>query len=205
MTAADLRSVTALLRFLEPSFPAVPSLALPYGNMAALLADVSLQAGLNYSHVVRPRVAEILEAYPDCRRVRDLSRLLEQVPVCRLLRWKDPIKLSRFISLFDVLLEQRIDGVEDLAAWSDTTEGRAKLMGIRGIGKKTVDYLRLLCGRSTFPIDRHFARFLWLAGVNVERCGYDYAQQLLLESCHALGFEPRATEKRLWSLLRACS
>jgi hypothetical protein len=40
-----------------------------------------------------------------------------------------------------------------------------KLLSIKGIGPKTVDYFKILVGVSTAAIDRHLLNFLKLAGL----------------------------------------
>jgi endonuclease III-like uncharacterized protein len=114
------------------------------------------------------------------------------------------VKTERFKSILEFLLRRNIGSIKDLGCWSDGGAAREEFLEIRGVGNKTFDYLRMLCGRATFPLDRYFLRFLSLAGVNVKTCGYNYAQQLLMDSCIAVGLEPRTTERRLWSLLRRC-
>jgi endonuclease III len=204
MSSQQLERVKELLHFLQPAFPNVRPAGAAYQNMAALLADVSLQAGLNYQSVVWPRVKSIMERYPECRGTGDVLQILEKVRAQDLLRWKGPDKIARFENILNLLVRYQISTIDDLAIWSDETPARTALLGIQGIGEKTVDYLRLLCGKASFPIDRHFTRFLKLAGVDVSVCGYDTAQQLLMDSCAELGIEPRVAENSLWILLRAC-
>jgi endonuclease III len=205
VSAAHLADVKTLLNFLVPSLPAVKSCGVAYDNMAALLADVSLQAGLNYERTVWPRVAEILRRYPDCNSTCGLVSVLQRTSVHELLRWNGQDKILRFKALLGLFVELDIQSIEDLAIWIEATESREALLNIRGVGKKTVDYLRILCGNVAFPLDRHFMRFLRMAGVDATVNGYDYVQRLLLDACSELGLNPRETEKGLWLLLRACS
>jgi endonuclease III len=204
MNSHQLEKVKELLRFLQPAFPTTRPAGPAYENMAALLADVSLQAGVNYQRVVWPRVRSILQQHPECRGTADVLRILKRVTTQDLLQWKGSDKVARFENILNLIVRYHIRTIEDLAIWSDGAGARATLLGIRGIGEKTVDYLRLLCGKASFPIDRHFIRFLKLAGVDVKACGYSAAQQLLMDSCADLGIEPRLTEKSLWLLLSSC-
>lgn len=204
MCEAELQRVAELMRFLQPSFPSVGKGTPAYENMAALLADVSLQAGIDYHRVVRPRVQAILAKYRICDRTQDVVSLLQKVSAAELLQWRNPEKLTRFTGILRVLVESGVGDVRDLALWLGTPNARRRLLEISGVGDKTFDYLRLLCGIVSFPIDRHFARFLRLAGVDVRHSGYERAQQLLLDSCVEIGIEPHVAERSLWLLLRAC-
>ena len=45
-------------------------------------------------------------------------------------------------------------------------DGNAEsLLEINGVGRKTIDYMKLLSGQQAIPIDRHMFQFLEIAGV----------------------------------------
>jgi hypothetical protein len=206
MSRSELERVTELLEFLIPSFaPQIAEKGTPaYGHVGALLADVSLQAGLNYERVVMPRIQDILTNYPDFKRTSDISKLFSVVSAEDLLRWKGAEKADRFRTLVSTLLDAGVETVAELKEWTSSEHACQRLFAIRGIGNKSLDYLRLLCGHSTFPIDRHLYRFLAIAGVDRRECRYERAQELFIGACTQLCVEPVFVEKGLWNLMRAC-
>jgi hypothetical protein len=200
----DQGRVTALLSFLLPAMEMCPPTGARYDHMGALLADVALQAGLNYTSVVLPRVQRVAQDYPHARRTTDVVDLLARVPANEILRWNGDDKLTRYRSLVQVCDLHRANTVEDLREFSSTSHGREAFLAIRGIGRKSFDYLRLLCGSVTFPMDRHFLRFLRIAGVDVHAYDYDASQEFLSIACRELKLQPEPVERGLWHLLRSC-
>jgi endonuclease III len=121
-----------------------------------------------------------------------------------LLQWRGVEKIERFRRLLELLVEYHIGSVDDLCFWSATSTGRCELLQVKGIGNKTYDYLRMLCGQITFPIDRHIIRFLQMADVDIRSYGYETSQRLLFDSCGRLGADPGVIERGLWALMRSC-
>lgn len=172
--------------------------------MGALVADVSLQAAVNYSAVVRPRIVRILDLYPRQTTITAVLDLLGGIDACHFLKWRHPAKPKRFVSLIECLHKNRIDDVDDLTAWLNEQSTRTALLSIEGIGNKSFDYLKLLCGLDVFPIDRHMRRLLSVAGIDAECLTYHKAQHLFDEACRRLALNPGATERSLWELSRSC-
>jgi hypothetical protein len=201
---SDQSRVTKFLSFLLPAIPRVSAVGARYDHMGALLADVALQAGLRYETVVAPRVRHVIDSQPNARRTQDVIRLLESMPAEQLLLWKGADKVKRYRRLVEVCAANDADTVGDLREFVATSEGEKAFMAIRGVGPKTFDYLRLLCGIATFPMDRHFVRFLRIAGVKVNRYDYAGSQRLLSMACNQLNLAPGPLERGLWLLLRDC-
>jgi endonuclease III len=201
----DLKKVKFLVEFLRPSFPEVSRDGPVYQNMAALLADLVLQAAINYEKVVAPRVNSILERYPACITTANVVDLICKESLEEILNWKGRVKLERFRTLLAFLVGEGIDDTAALAEWISRPASRAQLLAINGLGAKSVDYLKLLCGVSSFPIDRHIFRFIALAGVSTRKCSYVDAQMLLLRSCEELNLCPSRTENAIWTLMRDCA
>jgi hypothetical protein len=197
--------VADFLQFLRPCFAECQRPSRVYNHLGALLADVSLQAGVNYDHVVRPRVNYVLAEFPATATVSSLKTLILEIGVEQFLQWKGRAKIGVFTSILGTLDQRSIETVEDVSAWSSTLEANRILLGIRGFGYKSFDYLRLLCGFETIPIDRHLRRFLELAGVNCGRTSYTALQSILLEACEQIGLEPYKAEHGLWRLMRSCA
>jgi len=203
-TESDQSRVTSFLSFLLPAIPKVSAVGARYDHMGGLLADVALQAGLNYESVVAPRVRHVIDSQPNARRTQDIVKLLASMPAGHLLLWKGTEKIERYRCLVDTCATNGADTVDDLRMLVTTSEGRRAFMAIRGVGQKTFDYLSLLCGVPTFPMDRHFLRFLEIAGVDVNQYDYIGTQELLSIACSQLNLPPESLERGLWLLLRSC-
>lgn len=173
-------------------------------HIGALLADVTLQAGMNYQYVVRPRVTRILRKYPSGSTIRKLLTLVKRVSVRQLLNWNNKRKLRVFAELLGTCHRNNIDSVQDLALWVDDPCARPVFLAVNGMGDKSFDYLRMLCGHAVFPIDRHMRYLLQLAGVGECVRRYHEAQRLLVGACERLQLDPRNTEVALWNLVRSC-
>ncbi len=205
MSGRDSRAVAELLQFLRPAFPSCSEPSRAYDHIGALLADLCLQAGVNYDYIVRPRVEYILERFPSSACVEGLRGALASVDIGEFLRWKGQTKIRLFGAVLEALEYRYIQDVGDLSSWTCTTEARETLLRIHGFGRKTFDYLRLLCGFESIPMDRHLLRFLDLAGVDSRLFDYDAAQELLLTACRQVGLEPYKAERGLWVLMRSCT
>jgi hypothetical protein len=198
------QDVADLLEFLLPSLPPSPPTA-SVKHMGRLLADVSLQSALNYERVVAPRVLAIEQLRPSLTKTSDIARHLEFVPAEELLHWNGKDKPRRFRSLVAACVKHDVETVNDLYEWTSTAPAKRVLLAIPGVGPKSYDYLRLLSGHDVFPIDRHYIRFLTLAGLDYKKHGYAGSQQLLTAACSALRLQCRDIERRLWLLMRECA
>jgi hypothetical protein len=198
MSTADQRErVRALVAMTAPLLPAVP--VTKADHLGAVLADAALQAGLRYSTVVRPRVDRILEEYPEASQMSGLLEVLSNVSTSRFLAWTHEEKPRRFDGLVASCEDAGVMDVTGLAEWLEDGSARQCLLRIPGVGPKTVDYLVLLCGRPSIPIDRHFFRFISVAGVR--SVSYEVAQELLLDACTHVRVDVSGFERSLWLTL----
>ena len=145
----------------------------PYYHMGATITDSILQAGLNYHHVIYPRVLKLLTEYSDYKTTCDFIILMQVFPLTELVAWKNSKKLQRISNLSWFLYMNGIENEDQLAKWLDIEENISQLRKVDGIGPKTVDYLKILSGNQAVAIDRHLFVFLELAGIF--RCSYQDA------------------------------
>ena len=113
-----------------------------YGHVGATLADAVLQANSNYKRSVRHRIARIRKVYARETSLQDLKRLLQQVTAQEFLNWNGTRKPTTFLDLVNLLGREGVNGEDDLRKWLQRDGSRAKLLRIRFIGPKTVDYLK---------------------------------------------------------------
>lgn len=170
-----------------------------YGHMGATIADAILQAGTRYDTVVRPRVREIKNAYPEAGTTSGFWRLIEKGGAKRILRWMDDEKPNRVIALTRFLLNEHIETEDDLAVWLRDEANRPRLLELRGIGPKTVDYLKILVGMQTTAADRYVFRLLDEAGAPA--ADYQEAKEILNLAADAMGVERAPFDHSVWQYM----
>lgn len=153
-------------------------------HLGAVLADSVLQAGLNYTTVVRPRVLAILRSHPSRHSISSLVSLIDDGKTNAFLNWRHHEKVSRFEALVVFLQRCGIEDVVDLRASLASDEFCGAIQNIKGIGPKTVDYMACLVGLDSIAVDRHVRTFAKAIGVENDdyhflRASFCYAADLL--------------------------
>lgn len=171
----------------------------PYYNMAATLTDAVLQAGMNYKSVVYPRVYNILNKYSDYRTTCDFIILFQTIPIEELIQWKNKRKQNTICQLAWFLYNQNVNTEDDLAKWSIDDKNAEKLLEVNGVGRKTIDYLKLLSGQQAIPIDRHMFQFLELAGILTS--DYKEASAILRKTATVLQIGESVLDKTIWNYM----
>lgn len=170
-------------------------------HLGAALADCILQAGVNYRTVVEPRVERIVRVYPETATLPGLKELVLAGTVPDYLRWKHQTKISRFMSLFHVIELHEVQSASELQHWLLDEDWRSDLLGISGIGPKTVDYLACLVGLDCVAVDRHVKFFAEKAGVDVD--GYEPLKMIFTYAADLLGASRRGFDLWVWSFMSA--
>jgi hypothetical protein len=137
-----------------------------YSHIGALYTDVILQSGLNYEHVVRPRVKRILQLYPEAYTLTLFHSLLQSKGAAIILQWKHDEKIQRMDRLIHFSMVHGIDTIYDLIQFISEVPHQEKLTKLKGIGPKTLDYLMNLLGFDTIAVDRHIFKFVEMAGIH---------------------------------------
>ena len=171
----------------------------PYYNMAATLTDSVLQAGMNYKSVVYPRVYNILSEYSNYRTTCDFIILFQTIPIGEIIQWKNKRKQDTICELAWYLYNQNVNTEDDLAEWISDDINTEKLLEINGIGRKTVDYLKLLSGRQAIPIDRHMFQFLEMAGILT--ADYKEASIIMRKTASLLEIGESVLDKTIWNYM----
>lgn len=135
-------------------------------HIGAVLADSVLQAGLNYSTVVRPRVTAILQAHPNRKTISSLVSLIQEKKTGMFLNWHHHEKINRFEALVVFLRDWGIEYVHDLQACLVSDAFCNTIQTVRGIGPKTIDYMACLIGIDSIAIDRHVRSFAKVVGID---------------------------------------
>ena len=171
----------------------------PYYNMAATLTDSVLQAGMNYKSVVYPRVYNILSKYSDYRTTCDFIILFQTIPIEEIIQWKNKRKQDTICNLAWYLYNCNINTEDDLAEWILDDRNAESLLEINGVGRKTIDYMKLLSGQQAIPIDRHMFQFLEIAGVLT--ADYNEASRILRKTASVLEVGESVLDKTIWNYM----
>lgn len=169
---------------------------IPYYHMGATITDSILQAGLNYRHVVYPRVLSLLTKYPNYRTTCDFIILMQVFPLSELIDWKNEKKLQRIIDLSKFFFDNGIENEDNLSLWLGNVENLGQLKKINGVGAKTVDYLKMLSGNQALAIDRHLFAFLELAGIFYRT--YQEANTIYSKASELLGLNKYELDRQVW-------
>jgi 3-methyladenine DNA glycosylase/8-oxoguanine DNA glycosylase len=167
-------------------------------HIGATITEAVLQAGLSYETVVRPRVERLRASYPEARTTSQFRDLLQRIQLDQFLRFSGS-KPKLIEALTELLLQHGVETEVALRDWIQDPEHQVALKEIHGIGDKTVDYLKMLCGLSTAAIDVHLQRFLREAGVHV--AGYADAQRVVHEAADVMGVDRGAFDRGIWKYM----
>jgi len=198
----DTRSAQ-LVSYLQslPGFEIVTPPEESYNHMGATLTDAVLQAGVNYKHVVQPRVERIRLNYPEATTANAFLVLLEQESTQRILNWKGQRKPDTLLTLTKFLVVQQVETESDLRSWLLSAENREALLTIKGIGAKTIDYLGLLVGEQTVAIDTHI--FKLLRAANLPTQDYNKAHRLVSGAADQMGVPRASLDFSIWRYMSA--
>ena len=169
----------------------------PLYHVGAILADATLQAGLNYRTVVKVRVDKIVRDFPGAATLSGLFDVIASIGVAEFLRWHHFTKVSRFVCLVELLRNESVDDLHQLRAWLQDPTCREKLRAIHGVGPKTVDYLCGLVGLDFIAVDRHIRAFASDAGVTA--VDYDFLQIVISYAADLLGVSRRHFDALIWT------
>lgn len=171
-----------------------------YQHMGAVIADATLQAGVNYKTVVAPKVARLIQNYPQCVTTSMFRDALNSDGPEKVLGWTRGRKPETARALAELLIAEEIETVGDLKAWIQRPTSRAKLLAVSGVGPKTADYLGLLAGRTDVAaIDMHLNRFLRDAGISP--VSYDQAQTIIIAAAEQLDVSPATLDHSIWQYM----
>jgi hypothetical protein len=168
-----------------------------YDHMGATITDSILQAGVNYRTVVEPRVRQVLRRYPEAKTSGAFLAVIERHGADCVLNWRHPEKPRRLYELTTFLVNLNLETEQALQGWLLDPYNCEQLLQLKGIGPKTIDYLKRFVGISTIAVDRHVRRFLNFAGV--QRDAYDEIQQVVAFAADLLRVSRSNFDHAIWS------
>lgn len=172
----------------------------PYrGHIGALFTDVILQAGMNYRHIVWPRVSHVLDNFPEAKTVSGFAEILDNYGTANVLHWGNAEKVQRMNELVEFCLYQQIETSRQLSDFLSIDENVSNLKDIRGIGKKTCDYLKRLLGFDTVAVDRHIRSFIKRADVYLD--DYNEIKDVVEFAADFMDKSRRELDYSIWSYM----
>ncbi|MEI8167674.1 MAG: hypothetical protein WCG26_14930 [Chloroflexales bacterium] len=167
-----------------------------HGHMGATIAEATLQAGMRYHAQVVPRVAHILETYPEATTSKAfLAALDKDTPEAVIDIYGRKARYT--YALTSLLATEGVRTEDELRGWLEDPEHVRLLLDVRGIGNKTVSYLRLLVGSpDAVAVDTRMRTFLGEADVPVN--GYDDTVSIVTGAAKLLGVTPATLDVSIW-------
>jgi hypothetical protein len=177
-----------------------------YGHIGATIADAVLQAQRDYETYVTPRTKRIMMKWPRVMTVTALLALLRSVPAAEFLNCKDSEssrfwlgrRVERFCAILNLLQQEGIESEGDLRAWLLTDTNLPKLCAIKGVGPKTVDYLKILVGLQGVAIDGRVRKFLGMSGITTDPNDYDTPKHIVNRAADLLSVERSSLDHSIW-------
>ncbi|EEW59180.1 conserved hypothetical protein [Ruegeria sp. TrichCH4B] len=167
-----------------------------YEHIGAVFADSILQAGLNYSTVVRPRIDHILRDFCFADNVAALVEIIEAGETSSFLSWTHETKIKRFEALVRAAERCSVSSVDDLRSRLKTHDFERVLLAINGVGPKTFDYMSCLVGIESIAVDRHIRTYARRAGV--EDDSYSYLKRVFCFAADLLTVSRRSFDSWVW-------
>lgn len=198
--AREARKLADYLISLPIIFPTQqPAKQFSYSHVGALFTDVTLQSGLNYQTVVRPRVQQVLLKYPYEYTVTRFQRVICKEGLNNVINWTHRIKLERFERLMSFSLCHHIDSCRDLQVCLQETTNRSAFLSLNGFGPKSLDYLLKLLNVDNIAVDRHIYSFIKLADIEIN--GYYQTKKVVEYAADFLNIPRSVMDQVIWSYM----
>jgi endonuclease III len=168
----------------------------PYSHMGATITDAILQAGMRYEAQVRPRVQRLIATYPEANTSSAFAQLLaEQTPFVVVgINGRKAIWVQQMTAF---LIAHGIETEVQLSTWLVDITHERELFGLKGVGLKTVNYLKLLVGITDgVAVDTHVRAFVTSAGIvpDTDR----EVGRIVAEAARLLHISPGQLDASIW-------
>ena len=167
-----------------------------YNHMGAVITAAILQAGLTWKTTVKPRVDRVLRDFPEANTTSKFLKLLEVHGCERVMTWQDHEKPARIVGLAQFLQAENVETENELRSWILSGDKETQLLKCRGVGPKTVDFLKMLVGIPTNAVDRHLAGIVADAGV--ETSGYQEQHEIINRAADLRDVDRKIFDFSLW-------
>jgi len=168
-----------------------------YQHMGATITDTILQAGLNYRTVVEPRVKNLIRDYPEAQTTTVFRELISFYGLRKMLNWNHPEKPRRIMDMIWLFSNEGLETEAMVKDWLQKPGNANLLLNLKGVGAKTVDYLKMLVGLPALAVDRHVRVLVSAAGLNYSR--YEDVQRVVGLAADNLGIREDYFDRAIWS------
>lgn len=174
-----------------------------YNHLGATIADAVLQANMRYETHVRPRVERIKMKFPSAATMSGLKRTLMEIKTSEFLNWgnEETDRVKRFNDIVVLFSLEKIETEDHLKNWLYNEKNLEKLIKIKGIGSKTIDYFKILTGIQTCAIDRRLIDFLKQAGIDISGNDYDKAKGIINLTAEIMGIQQAYFDHSIWEYI----
>jgi len=168
-------------------------------HVGAVLVDTILQAGLNYSNIVLPRVRRLVAEFPNTNKLSDFKLVAEEIGYGTIMNWVHYEKISRLTALTEELYNCQIETHTDLYQFLQIEQNRTQLLELKGIGFKSVDYMNRLLGGDNVAVDRHIYGFVEMSGLRLK--GYMKTKRTVEYAADILNVERSVLDHSIWNYM----
>lgn len=173
-------------------------LLVSYSNLLPLLADSTLQQGMNYNSFVVPRIRRIENEYSFFSKISQVP--MEKDFVSNFLNVNNHRKINMFIDILQLLVKEGIETISNFYTWVQEKINQQKLLNIHGFGHKTLDYILNLLGIQSIPIDRHIYKFLNVCGIEIRN--YEKASTIINLTAEKNGYNKIGMDREIWNFMK---
>jgi hypothetical protein len=167
-----------------------------YNHIGAILADAVLQANNNYERNVRGRIGRIRREFATETTLKALRQRLSFTSPQTYLDWKGTRKPTTFLALIELLEREGVNTEDDLRRWLQSYVSKDKLLAIRFVGPKTVNYLQILVGLEAVAVDVRLNNFIALAGLPARN--FARAEQLFHGTADLMNVPRSSLDYSVW-------
>jgi hypothetical protein len=169
-----------------------------YDHMGAIIVAAVLQSGLTWKTTVVPRVIRLL-GYPEAATVSGFLRLTDQHGIRQMLGgWNGP-KPKWMVGVARFLVADGVETEDDLRSWLESPGNGERLLALKGIKDKTLDFFKMLVGIPTSAVDRHLGGMLSQAGVSFS--GYYEAREITNLAADLNKMDRRLFDMSIWQFM----
>ncbi len=170
-------------------------------HLGSVIVDAVLQARQSYKNTVAPRVVEFERNQPGAVTLEGFLAFLETGELREAIRWHGATRLNRIGLIAAALADCNVDTVSDLhdAFAAEVTDKvlEYRLRQIDGVGRKTVNYLRILSGIDACAIDMRLKRFAAEAGIG--NLSVRHLEEVIAEAAREAHTTLRAIDAAMWA------
>jgi thermostable 8-oxoguanine DNA glycosylase len=175
---------------------------LSHNHMGATIIEGILQAGLKFDTVVKPRVDKFKDEFRTLKTTTEFYNIIHKQNLSELLNFKGP-KIDRILAVTQFLKDEHVETENDFYRWFSKKENEFRLLNIKGVKDKTVNYFKLLCGyKDVVAVDVRLKSFIAMCCSGMDEVkNNELAAEILMRVAEKLKIEPATLDFSIWSYM----